>query len=52
MIILKLFHLMFIYTSSLIKKKKKRKSQSFKTALNYFQNKNKFNNKKGDSLNS
>jgi len=37
MTVLKLFHLIFIYTSSLIiKKKKKRKSQSFKTALNYF----------------
>ena len=38
MTVLKLFYLTFIYTSSLIikKKEKKRKSQSFKTALNYF----------------
>ena len=50
MTVFKLFHLTFIYTTSLIIKKEERKSQFFKIALNYFHNKNKLNNKKGDSL--
>jgi len=37
MTVLKLFHLTFIYTSSLIIKEKKREGQSFKTALNHVQ---------------